>query len=68
MTWDFSTEPAFEAKLEWMRGFMSQEVFPLEVLDTDEAGFVRAILPLQQEVKSQKLWATHLPTKLGGQD
>ena len=46
MTWDFSTEPEFEAKLEWMRRFMREEVYPLEVLETDEAGFGRAIRPL----------------------
>ena len=40
MTWDFSTEPEFEAKLEWMRGFMRDEVYPLEVLETDEGGFM----------------------------
>jgi acyl-CoA dehydrogenase len=67
MTWDFSTEPEFEKKLEWMREFVREEVYPLEVLDTDEAGFMRAIRPLQAEVKRQKLWATHLPPELGGQ-
>src|SRR3979411_33615 len=67
MTWDFSTEPEFEEKLEWMRGFMRDEVYPLEVLETDAAGFMRAIRPLQQEVKQHKLWATHLPPELGGQ-
>ncbi len=67
MAWDFSTEPEFEKKLEWMRGFVREEVYPLEVLDTDEAGFMRAIGPLQAEVKRQKLWATHLPPELGGQ-
>src|SRR5579859_2287432 len=67
MAWDFSTEPEFEKKLEWMRTFVKEEVYPLEVLDTDEAGFQRAIRPLQQEVKQQKLWATHLPPELGGQ-
>jgi acyl-CoA dehydrogenase len=67
MSWDFSTEPEFEAKLEWMRAFMRDEVYPLEVLETDEAGFTRAIRPLQAEVKRQKLWATHLPPELGGQ-
>src|ERR1700687_3944328 len=67
MTWDFSTEPEFEEKLEWMRGFMRDEVYPLEVLETDDAAFMRAIRPLQQEVKQRKLWATHLPPDLGGQ-
>ena len=33
MAWDFSTEPEFEEKLEWMRGFVREEVFPLETLD-----------------------------------
>jgi acyl-CoA dehydrogenase len=67
MTWDFSTEPEFEAKLEWMRKFVREEVYPLEVLDADEAGFTRVIRTLQDEVKGQKLWATHLPPELGGQ-
>ena len=67
MSWDFSTEPEFEAKLEWMRRFMREEVYPLEVLETDEAGLVRAVQPLQQEVRRQHLWATHLPPELGGQ-
>jgi acyl-CoA dehydrogenase len=30
--WDFSTEPEFEAHLEWMREFVHAEVAPLEVL------------------------------------
>src|SRR5438477_8955843 len=67
MSWDFSTEPEFEKKLEWMRTFVKEEVYPLEVLDADEAGFGRIIRSLRDEVKSQKLWATHLPPELGGQ-
>src|SRR5712671_3370877 len=67
MAWDFSTEPEFEKKLEWMRAFVREEVYPLEVLDVEEAGFMRAIGPLQAEGKRQKLWATHLPPELGGQ-
>jgi acyl-CoA dehydrogenase len=67
MAWDFSTEPEFEKKLEWMRTFVKEEVYPLEVLDTDQAGFARVLRPLQDEVKKQKLWATHLPPELGGQ-
>jgi acyl-CoA dehydrogenase len=67
MTWDFSTEPEFEAKLEWMRRFVHDEIYPLEVLDADEAGFMRIVRSLQDEVKRQKLWATHLPPELGGQ-
>jgi acyl-CoA dehydrogenase len=69
MAWDFETDPEFEKKLEWMRHFVKDEVYPLEVIApevTDEQ-FLRLIRPLQQEVKSQKLWATHLPPELGGQ-
>jgi len=67
MSWDFSTEPEFEAKLEWMRKFMREEVYPLEVLEADFNGYMAAIRERQAEVKKQKLWATHLPPELGGQ-
>jgi hypothetical protein len=30
MAWDFSTEPEFEEKLSWMRGFVRDEFIPLE--------------------------------------
>ena len=32
MAWDFSTEPEFEAKLDWMRSFVREEIIPLETL------------------------------------
>jgi len=32
MAWDFSTEPEFEAKLEWTRTFVREEIMPLETL------------------------------------
>ena len=69
MSWDFETEPEFEKKLEWMRSFVKDEVYPLEVIasEVSDEQFIRLIRPLQQEVKSQKLWATHLPPELGGQ-
>ena len=28
MAWDFSTEPEFEEKLEWMRGFVARRSSP----------------------------------------
>src|SRR5215475_6484132 len=67
MAWDFSTEPEFERKLEWMREFVREEVFPLEVLDADEATTKRIVGSLQDEVKRQGMWAAHLPPDLGGQ-
>ncbi len=67
MAWDFSTEPEFEKKLEWMREFVREEVLPLEVLEADEATFTRIVRSLQDEVKKQGMWAAHLPPDLGGQ-
>ena len=32
MAWDFSTEPEFQAKLDWMDGFVRDEVEPLDLL------------------------------------
>jgi acyl-CoA dehydrogenase len=69
VSWDFSTEPEFEAKLQWMHGFVRDKVLPLETL-TDELGWEglqRAAKPLQEEVKRQGLWAAHLDPELGGQ-
>src|ERR1700747_2135382 len=67
MTWDFSTEPEFEEKLAWMRRFVHDEIYPLEVLDADDDTFMRIVRTLQGQVKERRLWATHLPPDLGGQ-
>src|SRR5258708_16456867 len=67
MSWDVSTDPEFQEKLDWMEKFVKEEVWPLEVIDTDLAGFTRLIRPLQDEVKARGLWATHLPPEHGGQ-
>jgi acyl-CoA dehydrogenase len=69
MAWDFSTEPAFQEKLDWMRDFVRQEIWPLETI-ADELGMdglQRAIEPLQEQVKERELWAAHLDPELGGQ-
>src|SRR5271163_1352574 len=66
MAWDFSTEPEFEEKLEWMRGFVREEVYPLETLDLTYDQVRVLIRPLQEQVKVQGLWAAHLPPALGG--
>jgi acyl-CoA dehydrogenase len=68
VSWEFETEPEFEAKLAWMREFMKEEIYPLEVLDIhDEQVFRRLIRERQEEVKKRGLWAAHLPPDLGGQ-
>ena len=69
MSWDFSTDPEFEAKLTWMRTFMRTEVMPLEILteSLDKDAFLGHVATLQAQVKQAGLWATHLPPDLGGQ-
>jgi len=69
MAWDFETEPEFQEKLDWMKTFMKDEVWPLEVLvdELDGDRFWRVVWSLQGEVKKRGLWATHLPPELGGQ-
>ena len=42
MAWDFSTDPEFERQLEWMRGFVREEIFPLETLDLTYDALLRA--------------------------
>jgi len=67
MAWDFSTEPELEVELEWMRGFVREEIIPLETLSLSHDDLLRALRPLQAEVKRRGLWAAHLPVELGGQ-
>jgi acyl-CoA dehydrogenase len=73
MAWDFETEPAFQAKLDWADAFVRDEVEPLDLVwpdlvftPPDER--MRTVLdPLKQQVRDQGLWATHLGPELGGQ-
>ena len=66
MAWDFETEPEFEEKLAWMRGFVKEEIFPLETLGLEYDQMLRVIAPLQEQVMERGLWAAHLPPDLGG--
>ena len=72
MAWDFSTEPEFEAKLDWMRSFVREEIMPLEALadvwrsPEGRERFGRIAAPLKEEVRAQGLWAAHLPPDMGG--
>ena len=66
MAWDFSTDPQFEAQLEWMREFVREEVFPLETLNLSHDALIGIIRPLQDEVRARGLWAAHLSPELGG--
>jgi acyl-CoA dehydrogenase len=73
--WDFSTEPEFQQKLDWMDRFIKEEVDALDVLfpqlnivyDTRHKASRAILKPLQQKVREQGLWACHLGPELGGQ-
>jgi alkylation response protein AidB-like acyl-CoA dehydrogenase len=71
--WDFSTEPEFQQKLDWMERFIADEVEPLDLVFAGKAyaaadDRLRAIVdPLKDQVRAQGLWACHLGPELGGQ-
>ena len=72
MAWDFTTEPEFQAKLDWMNKFVTEEIEPLNILDVyafthPTGGFKELIDSLKDEVRAQGLWACHLEPELGGQ-
>jgi acyl-CoA dehydrogenase len=73
MTWDFSTEPEFQAKLDWIDEFVRTEIEPIDlafsshtVYDKSHPVHAKVIRPLQEKVKEQDLWACHLGPDLGG--
>jgi acyl-CoA dehydrogenase len=71
MAWDFSTEPEFQKKLDWVQEFCENEIEPLDLVFP---GAVRSrdpkikalVDPLKQQVKDQGLWALFLDEELGG--
>lgn len=73
--WDFSTDPEFQRKLDWMETFVREEVEPLDLLfpaggdpyDRSNEAALAILRPLQQQVREQGLWACHLGPELGGQ-
>jgi acyl-CoA dehydrogenase len=70
---DFSVEPEFQELLDWARGFVVENVYPLDLLwphenyaPLDEQR--RAVVHrLKQQVRAKGLWACHLGPELGGQ-
>src|SRR5438105_5121396 len=71
MAWDFSTEPEWQEKLDWVEQFCKEKIEPLDYVfpyavrspDPVVKAYVRE---LQQEVKDQGLWAIFLDRELGG--
>jgi acyl-CoA dehydrogenase len=72
MSWEFETDPAFEEQLAWMRGFVEDEVEPLDLLwprlhHAPPPSWLRTVIdPLKHQVKERGLWACHLGPDLGG--
>jgi alkylation response protein AidB-like acyl-CoA dehydrogenase len=69
--WDFSTEPEFQAKLDWVEEFCREQVEPLELVFPYAVRMrdpkMKALVdPLRQQVKDQGLWAVFLDNELGG--
>ena len=69
MAWDFSTDPEFAAKLEWVRSFVDREILPLETIqfDVSDEEWAALTTPLKDKVRAEGLWACHLDPELGGQ-
>ena len=76
MAWDFTTEPEFQAKLDWTTSFVEDKVYKVDALwphdnykpTKDLTEEQRNVIgPLKDEVRKQGLWACHLGPELGGQ-
>lgn len=71
---DFSVEPEFQAKLDWMNHFVREEVEQLDLLfpqggaqfDVHNKESRALLRPLQDKVREQGLWACHLTPEMGG--
>ena len=70
MSWDFSTEPAFQEKLDWMRRFVREEIIPLEAnMDPDASELEPADHKrLVEKTKAMGLFGIDIPKEYGGPD
>jgi acyl-CoA dehydrogenase len=72
MTWEFSTDPDYQAKLDWALKFVKSEVEPLDLLypqmhfTPPGPELKPRIDALKQQVRDQGIWAAHLGPELGG--
>ncbi len=73
MAWDFSTDPEFQAQLDWMDEFVRREVEPLDQLfgrmtyHAIEEPLKTIVDELKAQVRARRLWACHLGPELGGE-
>lgn len=71
MSWDFSTEPEFQEKLDWVDQFCREEIEPLDMVfpyavRSPDPRIKALVKPLQDQVKEKGLWAIFLDEDLGG--
>jgi len=73
MSWDFSTDPEFQEKLDWAEKFVREQVEPLDLVWPAPVNYQpltperrKIVDPLKQAVRDQGLWACHLGPELGG--
>ncbi len=72
MSWDFETEPEYQAQLDWADAFVREEIQPLDLVAPDlqfvppSKALAQVLDPLKEQVKAHGLWATHLGPELGG--
>ena len=71
VAWDFETDDAYQRELDWVDGFVRDELEPIDFVvrhpqDLRDAVRCELIPPLQELVKRRGLWATHLGPELGG--
>ena len=71
MAWDFSTDPEFQEKLDWVEQFCKEEIEPLEyvfpyAVRSRTRRSERSSKVRQDEIKAQGLWAIFLDEELGG--
>ena len=71
MAWEFETDPEFQVELDWIAGFVREEVEPLDRIlgsqfNIHDPRFEKLVRPLQKRVQDRGLWACHLGPALGG--
>jgi len=71
VAWDFSTEPEFQKKLDWVEHFCREEVEPLDyvfpyAVRSKDPKIKALVKGLQDQIKHQGLWAIFLDKELGG--
>jgi acyl-CoA dehydrogenase len=70
--WDFETDQAHQAELDWLDGFVRDEIEPLDLVpgspfDNSDRQAMAVVRPRQRRVKDRGLWAAHLGPELGDQ-